>query len=84
MISGSYKRRLQPMKQLKISLPEQMSARQRVAEITTILAAAIMRSYPGDQASGQAATDQNERQVGLGFSGHQRVHTNPYQPRSSK
>jgi hypothetical protein len=35
-------------------------------------------------ASGQDATDQNERQVGLGFSGHQRVHTNPYQPRSSK
>ncbi|APW46818.1 DUF262 domain-containing protein [Rhodoferax antarcticus] len=36
------------------------------------------------KACGQAATDQNERQVGLGFSGHQRVHTNPYQPRSFK
>ena len=80
MISGSFKCPLQPMKPIKLTHPEQMSARQRAAEITYILAAAILRTH----ASGQAATDQNERQVGLGFSGHQRVHTNPYQPRSSK
>ncbi|MBE0474531.1 hypothetical protein [Rhodoferax sp.] len=63
------------MKPIKLIPPEQMSARQRAAEITSILAAAIMRTYT----SGQDATDENERQVGLGFSGHQRVHTNPYQ-----
>ena len=80
MICGSFKRPLQPMKPVKLTPPEQMSARQRAAEITSILAAAILRTH----ASGQAATDQNERQVGLGFSGHQRVHTNPYQPRSSQ
>jgi len=67
------------MKPIKLTHPEQMSARQRAAEITSILAAAIMRTH----ASGQAATEQIERQVGLGFSGDQRVHTNPYQPRSS-
>ena len=80
MISGSFKCPLQTMKPIKLTPPEQMSARQRAAEITSILSAAIMRT----QASGQAATDQIERQVGLGFSGDQRVHTNPYQTRSSK
>ena len=79
MISGSFKCPLQIMKPIKLTHPEQMSARQRAAEITSILAAAIMRTH----ASGQAATEQIERQVGLGFSGDQRVHTNPYQPRSS-
>jgi hypothetical protein len=68
------------MKPIKLTPPEQMSARQRAEEISTILCAAIVRTH----ASGQAATNENERQVGLGFSGHQRVHTNPYQPRSSK
>jgi len=80
MISGSFKCPLQSMKPIKLIPPEQMTARQRAAEITSILSAAIMRTH----ASGQAATDQNERQVGLGFSGDQRVHTNPYQTRSSK
>ena len=84
MISGSFKCPLQTMKPIKLTPPEQMSARQRAAEITSILSAAIMRRYAVDKASGQAATDQIERQVGLGFSGDQRVHTNPYQPRSSK
>ena len=79
MISGSFKCPLQTMKPIKLTPPEQLSAHQRASEITTILAAAIIRTH----ASGQAATDQNERQVGLGFSGHQRVHTNPYQTRSS-
>ncbi|MBK9348600.1 MAG: hypothetical protein IPN06_20435 [Burkholderiales bacterium] len=68
------------MNPIKLTPPEQLSAHQRASEITTILAAAIMRTL----ASGQAATDQNERQVGLGFSGDQRVHTNLYQPRSFK
>ena len=84
MISGSFKCPLQTMKPIKLAPPEQRSARQRAAEITFILSAAIMRRYAVDKASGQAATDQIERQVGLGFSGDQRVHTNPYQPRSSK
>ncbi len=75
MICGSFKCPLQTMKPIKLIPPEQMSARQRAFEITTILVAAIMRTH----ASGQSATEQNERQVGLGFSGHQRVHTNPYQ-----
>ena len=80
MISGSFKCPLQTMKPIKLTPPEQMSARQRAADITSILAAAIVRTH----ASGHAATDENERQVGLGFSGDQRVHTNPYQTRSSK
>ncbi len=79
MIYGYFKCPLQTMNPIKLISPEQMSAHQRASEITTILVAAIMRTH----ASGLAATDQNERQVGLGFSGHQRVHTNPYQPRSS-
>ena len=84
MICGPFKCPLQTMKPIELTPPEQMSARQRAAEITSILSAAIMRRYAGDHSSGQAATDQIERQVGLGFSGHQRVHTNPYQNRSSK
>lgn len=80
MISGYFKCPLQPMKPIKLLPPEQMTARQRAFEITSILAAAIVRTH----ASGLVATDQNERQVGLGFFGHQSVHTNPYQPRSSK
>ena len=80
MICGSFKCPLQTMKPIKLTPPEQMSARQRAAEIASILSAAIMRTHASDH----AATDQIERQVGLGFSGDQRVHTNPYQTRSSK
>ena len=65
---------------IEFTRPDQLSALQRASEITTILDAAIIRTHR----SAEQATDQNERQVGLGFSGHQRVHTNPYQPRSSK
>jgi len=80
MICGYFKCPLQTMKPNQLLSPDLMSARQRAAEVTSILSAAIMRIH----ASGQGATDQNERQVGLGFSGHQSVHTNPYYPRSSK
>jgi len=80
MISGSFNCPLQTMNPIKLTPPEQLSAHQRASEITTILAAAIIRTH----ASGQDATDQNERQVGLGFSGDQSVHWNPYQTRSSK
>ena len=74
MICGPFKCPLQPMKPIKLIPPEQMSASQRAAEITSILSAAIMRIH----ASGQAATEEKQRQVGLGFSGHQSVHTTPY------
>lgn len=75
MISGYFTCPLQPMKPIKLNPPKQMTPRQRAAEITSILAAAIVRTH----ASGQAATEQIERQVGLGFMPDQRVHTNPYQ-----
>lgn len=80
MICGHYNCPSHFMKIIKLIAPEQMSALQRAAEITTILSAAIMRTH----ASGQAATDQKQRRIQLGFSGHQSVHTNPYQQRSSK
>jgi hypothetical protein len=67
------------MKTLKLATPDSMSALQRAAEITSILAATIIRSH----ASAQDATDQKQRQIGLGFSGRQSVHTNPYLPRNS-
>ena len=80
MIYGYFKCPLQTMNPIKLIPPEQMSARQRAFEISSILAAAIMRTHD----SGLAATDPEERQVGLGFMPRKSVHTNPYQKRSSK
>jgi len=59
------------MKNLELASPSEISASARAAEITTILAAAIVRTLAGD--------DQNQREVGLGFLPDQRVHTTPYQ-----
>lgn len=59
------------MKNLELASPSEMSASARAGEITTILAAAIVRTLAGD--------DQKQREVGLGFLPDQRVHTTPYQ-----
>ena len=59
------------MKNLELASPSEMSAGARAGEITTILAAAIVRTLAGD--------DQKQREVGLGFLPDQRVHTTPYQ-----
>lgn len=59
------------MKNLELASPSEMSASARAGEITTILAAAIVRTLGGD--------DQKQREVGLGFLPDQRVHTTPYQ-----
>ena len=59
------------MKNLELASPSDMSPSARAGEITTILAAAIVRTLAGD--------DQKQREVGLGFLPDQRVHTTPYQ-----
>ena len=59
------------MKNLELASPSEMSASARAGEITTILAAAIVRTLAG--------VDQKQREVGLGFLPDQRVHTTPYQ-----
>jgi hypothetical protein len=59
------------MKNLELASPSEMSASARAGEITTILAAAIVRTLAGD--------DQKQREVGLGFLPDQRVHATPYQ-----
>ena len=59
------------MKNLELASPSEMSASARAGEITSILAAAIVRTLAGN--------DQKQRQVGLGFLPDQRVHTTPYQ-----
>ena len=59
------------MKNLELASHSDMSARARADEITTILAAAIVRTLAGD--------DPKQRAVGLGFLPDQRVHTTPYQ-----
>ena len=59
------------MKNLELASPSEMSASARAAEITTILAAAIVRT--------QLAQAAKQREVGLGFLPDQRVHTTPYQ-----
>jgi hypothetical protein len=71
---------LPTMKHILLTPPDKLSAAQRAFEITTILAAAIVRPYKSDI----DATEAKERQVGLDYSGHQRVHTNLYQQRSFK
>ena len=55
----------------KPTLPESMSPRERAAEITTILAAAIVRTHLAQAAK--------PRESDLGFLDDQRVHTTPYQ-----
>lgn len=59
------------MNNIEISPPSEMSASARAAEITTILAAAIVRT--------QLAQVAKQREVDLGFLPEQRVHTTPYQ-----
>ena len=59
------------MNNIELSPPSDMSASARAAEITTILAAAIVRT--------QLAQAVKQRDVGLGFLPDQRVHTTPYQ-----
>lgn len=59
------------MKNLELASPSEMSASARAGEITSILAAAIVRTL--------AVDDQKQREVGLGFLPDQRVHTTPYQ-----
>ncbi len=54
----------------KPTLPESMSPRERAAEITTILGAAIVRT--------QLAQAAKQRESDLGFLDDQRVHTTPY------
>ena len=59
------------MNNIAINPPSEMSANARAAEITTILAAAIVRT--------QLAQAAKQREVDLGFLPDQRVHTTPYQ-----
>jgi len=58
------------MKNLELASPSAMSAGDRAGEITTIVAAAIVRTLVADASK--------ERDVGLGFLPDQRVHTTPY------
>ena len=59
------------MKNLELASPSEMSACARAGEITSILAASIVRTLVGDEPK--------HREVGLGFLPDQRVHTTPYQ-----
>ena len=59
------------MKNLELASPSEMSASARAGEITTILAAAIVRTLAGDEPK--------QRPVGLAFLPDQRVPTTPYQ-----
>ena len=59
------------MKNIELASPSEMSARARACDITTILAAAIVRTL--------VAAEPKQRAVGLGFLPDQRVHTTPYQ-----
>ncbi|MFV8669751.1 hypothetical protein [Ralstonia pseudosolanacearum] len=59
------------MKSIELPCPSRLSADERAAEITTILASAIVRTL--------AAPSAAESVVGLGFVPDQRVHATPYQ-----
>ena len=59
------------MNNIEINPPSEMSASARAAEITTILAAAIVRT--------QLAQAVKQRDVDLGLLPDQRVHITPYQ-----
>ncbi|MHA6846341.1 hypothetical protein [Ralstonia syzygii] len=59
------------MKSIELACPSRLSAGERAAEITTILASAIVRTLTAPHATDSA--------VGLGFVPDQRVHATPYQ-----
>ena len=59
------------MNNIELNPPSEMSASARAAEITTILAAAIVRT--------QLAQAVKQRDFDLGLLPDQRVHTTPYQ-----
>lgn len=59
------------MKNLELPSPADMSAAARAGEITTILAAAIVRT--------RVAPAPTQREVDLGYLPDQRVHTTPSQ-----
>jgi hypothetical protein len=59
------------MNNIELNPPSEMSASARAAEITTILAAAIVRT--------QLAQAAKQREFDLGLLPDQRVHTTPYQ-----
>jgi hypothetical protein len=59
------------MNHIELASPSEMTASARAAEITAILAAAIVRTV--------VAEAPKQREVGLGFLPDQRVHTTPYQ-----
>ncbi|MET2523800.1 hypothetical protein [Ralstonia pseudosolanacearum] len=59
------------MKPIELACPSRLSAGERAAEITTILASAIVRTL--------AASSAAESAVGLGFVPDQRVHATPCQ-----
>ena len=59
------------MRNLELASPSEMSASARAGEITSILAAVIVRTLVADESK--------QREVGLGFLPDQRVHTTPYQ-----
>ena len=59
------------MTNIELPPPSGMSPRERAAEITAILAAAVIRTHSN--------FGQNNGEVCLGFLPNQRVHTTPYQ-----
>jgi multisubunit Na+/H+ antiporter MnhF subunit len=58
------------MNNIKLVSPSEMSASARAGEITAILAAAIIRTFVGNEPK--------QRIVSLDFLPDQRVHTTPY------
>ncbi len=68
------------MKSIELPTPTAMSATRRAAEITSILASAIIRTQLAENEAHRA----KQREVGLGFLPDQRVHTTPYQTEKLK
>lgn len=60
------------MNTVELAIPEQLTPRERAAEIATLLATALARPINPEQPS-------HERQIGLGFSARKSVHTTPSQ-----
>lgn len=68
------------MKNIEFAAPTAMSATGRAAEITSILARAIIRTWLAENEDHSA----KQREIGLGFLPDQRVHTTPYQTEKLK
>jgi hypothetical protein len=65
----------QPMQEINRRPPDSMTVSERMDEVTALLARGVSRVW--DQSVAKSANAASKSHLGLGYSGHQSVHTDP-------